>query len=328
MRRKWKTICAAAIIISCAAAGCIYYYNHVFQITESDINAYINKTDSASKLKSSILRSVLLNTGQWREWRNPGKIKVSVILSRIKGRQKDAVIVARGGIGKNVIALYEKRNGKFKYTVTVDTFADLRDVQIMPLREQGGSVIAIREHNGGSLEEGSYIRIYAWDEGKFQNVLSIPEKYVAYYNENKNSDKPGGNANWIKVSERNDVLWENSDAPVVHVLQHQSFSLSAGVNRQERPDDSDFEIVRNRDIFENYIWSGKWMHFILFEGTDRSNGEPVAVIEDLSGSPYGLIGQYSETGGKYRVKYIDGTIETVDKDRIKPGIEVKKARRI
>ena len=329
MLRKWKTICAAAVILLCVIAGCIYYLNNIRQISETDINAYISKPKSSPQLKRAISRSVLFNTGQWRGWKNTGTANVSVILSRIKGKQKDAIIIVRGGIGQNVIALYEKHGAAYRFYIMVDTFNDLRDVQVMPLREQGSNVIVARDHDGGStLEEASFIRIYALDEGKFQNVLSIPEKYVAYYNEMWDKNKPPGRSNWIKVSERSDVLWENLDAPVVHVLLHQSYSLSAGVNQQERPDDMDFEIVRNRDIFEDYIWSGKWMHFILFEGTDRQNGEPVAVIEDLSGSPYGLIGQFEEAGGKYRVKYIDGSIEIVSKDRINPDIEMKKTRQI
>jgi len=328
MLGKWKIIGAAAVILFCAAAGCVYYYNSIFQINESDIIAYNSKSASAPRLKKVILRSVLLNTGHWGKWGGMDKAKVSVTLSRIKGRQKDAVITVRGGIGKNVVALYEKHNGKYRYAAIADTFDDLQDIQILPLREQGGSVIVAREHNGGSLEEATYISVYAWEEGKFQNVLSIPVKYAAYYNELWDKNKPAGQSKWIKINERSDILWENSDAPVVHVLLHQSYSLNTGVNQQERPDDADFDIVRSRDVFENYVWSGKWMHFILFEGTDRQNGEPVAVIEDLSGGPYGLIGQFSEASGKYRVKYIDGSIETVDKDRIKPGIEIKKTRRI
>jgi len=70
------------------------------------------------------------------------------------------------------------------------------------------------------------------------------------------------------------------------------------------------------------------MHFILFEGTDRQDGEPVAVIEDLSGGPFGLAGQFANMGGKYRVKYLDGTTAIVNRDRVIPDIEVKKTRKI
>ena len=324
-----KIICSIMVIIICFIAGSLYYISNVLPVNETEITEYINNPDSNPRLKLAILRSVLLNTGQWSEWGNTDKVKIDIILSRINGKQKDAVIIARGGTGKNVIALYKKHNGKYMYTATVDTFTDLRDVQIMPLREQGGSLIVVREHCGGdSLEDIVNICAYAWDEVKFQKVLSIPENYEAYYNELWDENKPASRSNWLKVSERCDILWENSDAPVVHVLLHQNYSLSSSVNNKECPDKTEFEIVRNRDMIEEYVWSGKWMHFILFEGIDRQNGEPVAVIDDLSRSPYGLIGQFSNVSEKYRVKYIDGTIEIVDKDRIKPGLEVKKTRQI
>ncbi|MDR1560705.1 MAG: hypothetical protein LBS84_13645, partial [Clostridiales bacterium] len=251
-----------------------------------------------------------------------------VILSRIKGRQKDAVIVARDGNGKTVVALYEKYNGNYLYTAMVDTFDEMRDLQILPLREQGGSLIVVRDHSANTLEDITHIRAYAWDEGNFQNVLNITENYKGFYNELWDENKPANQSNWIRLYERSDIIWENSDAPVVHVLLHQNYGLSGSAGLRERPDETDFNIIRNRDIVEDYVWSGKWMHFILFEGTDRENGEPVAVIHDLSGSPFGLIGQFNKAGGKYRVKYLDGTIEIVVKERIKPGIEVKRSRQM
>ena len=320
---------AAVIIVICVAAGGVYYITRVFRISEMDINAFIIKADSNQQCKRAIVRSVLLNTGLWRDWEYTDKASVNIILSRIKGRQKDAIITVRGGNGRNVVTLYEKHNGYYQYAAVVDTFADLRDIQVMPLREQGGGLIVVREHSkDGVKKDILYICAYAWDEGKFQKVLNITENYKAYYNELWEENKPASRSNWIRVCERSDVVWENSDAPVVHVLLHQNYSLSESVNQQERPDESDFEIISNRDLLEEYVWSGKWMHFILFEGIDRQNGEPVAVIEDLSGSPYGLIGQFKKISGKYRVKYIDGTIDTVEKERIKPGIEVKRTRLI
>ena len=326
-KQSWKITSAVLVIIICALAGSLYYMRHVFRISETDINAFAAKADIMCK--RAIKRSVLLNTGLWREWGFADKFNVKVVLSRVKGRQKDAIIIVKCGYGKNVITLYEKQNGNYQYTTIVDTFTDLLDVQIMPLREQGGNLIVVRERSrNNDIENIVYISAYAWDEGKFQKVLNITENYMAYYNEISDYNESASRSKWIRVNERSDVIWENSDAPVVHVLLHQNYSLSDSENQRKRPDESDFEIVRNRDILEEYIWSGKWMHFILFEGIDRQNGEPVAVIEDLSSSPYGLIGQFNKTGSKYRVKYIDRTIETVEKERIKPSIEVKKSRRI
>ncbi|MDR2649691.1 MAG: hypothetical protein LBB94_08260 [Clostridiales bacterium] len=326
--KNLKIIGAIAVIVICAIAGGLHYMTRILRVSETDINMYASKTGVNPRRKHMILQSILLNTGQWRDWGSMDQANVSVILSRIKGRQKDAIIVARGGNGKNVVALYEKYNGSYLYTAMVDTFDDLRDLQIMPLREQGGSLIVVRDHSSNTLEDIMHVRAYAWDEGKFQNVLNITENYKAFYNELWDGNKPASSANWIRVYERSDIIWENSDAPVVHVMLHQNYGLSGSVNQRERPDETDFDIVRNRDILEDYIWSGKWMHFILFEGTDRENGEPVAVIDDLSGSPFGLIGQFDKASGKYRVKYLDGAIETVEKERIKPGIEIKKTRRM
>jgi len=319
--RTWKIAGAIATIVLCAVAVSLHHMTRVLRIDEAIVDAYINKEDSSQQHRRVIMRSVLFNSGLWRDWGCSENTSVSISLGRIRGRQKDAVITLRCRSGKSVVALYEKRNGNYVYFSTVDKFADLRDIQIMPLREQGGSLIVVRERSGfGILEEITSISAYVWDNGQFAKVLNINENYKAYYNEPWDD--------WIRVSERSDIIWENSDSPVVRVLMHQNYAIGKSTNRKEHPDESEFEIIQSRTIMEEYVWSGEWMHFILFEGLDLQNGEPVAVIGDLSESPLGLVEQFNEKTGKYRIKNLDGIIEIVEKERIRPSIEVKRTRQI
>jgi len=319
--RTWKIAGAIATIVLCAAAGGLYHMTRVLRINEAIVDAYINKEDSYQQYKRIILRSVLFNTGLWREWECSEETSVSITMGRVRGRQKEAVITVRCRKGKSVVALYEKRNGNFVYSSIVNKFADLQDIQIMPLRDQGSSLIVVRERSGfGTLEEITSISAYVWDNRQFAEVLNINESYKAYYS--KPSD------DWIRVSERSDIIWEDSDAPVIRVLMRQNYALGKSTNRKGHPNESEFEIIRSRSIMEEYVWSGEWMHFILFEGTDLQSGEPVAVIEDLSESPLGLFEQLNKETGKYRIKNLDGIIEVVDKERIMPSIEIKRTRQI
>ncbi|MDR1540044.1 MAG: hypothetical protein LBU32_19000 [Clostridiales bacterium] len=316
-------------LMLCAIMACVVFLTQTIRIKESAMNAYINgNAQEKESLKKLIARSVLINSGKWSTWGRPERLSVDVRLERIKGRQKDALVIVNGGKGKILAAVYEKNSGFYSFSGLVGIFNELKDIQVMPMKDETSGVIVARERidNPKGSEESIYIRAYIWDNGGFRTALDLRESYKAYHNELWDQNKPANKSIWIKVSGRSDIIWENADSPIIHVLVHQNYSLSRSANQETEPPESDFELIRNRDILEEYVWSGKWMHFILFEGFDIQNGEPVAVIEDLSGGPLGLFEQYSEANNKYRVKYLDGTVSTVEKERVKPGIQIKNTR--
>jgi hypothetical protein len=304
----------------------MYYMTRVLRLAEEMITASAGPVIKTANDRQWIVRSVLLNSGHWRDWGNAKTTLVDVTLARVIGRQKDAVIILRNGKGHNLIALYEKHGKHYLYKDTVDLFEDLRDAQLMPLREQSGAIIVTRDRAVDDWKESVYIRAYSWIDGHFEKTLELTEQYREYHNELWDQNKPPQKSNWLKLAQRADIVWQNADAPVLHVLLHQNYSLSAIANQEKKPAEEEFELIRNRDVLEEYIWSGKWMHFILFEGTDLRSGEPVAVIEDLAVGPYGLLTQYINANRKYRVKYLDGTIEILDKENVRPGIEIKSTR--
>jgi hypothetical protein len=288
------------------------------------INAYVDGEVTASTARDIIL-ATRINTNSWFEF-NTDETKVDITLTRIKGRQKDAVVVLRQKLEKCIIALYEKRGDVYKFAALVDTFTDVREAQALPIREQGGGAIIVRDRINNESTQATYIKGYAWQDDHFTQVLNILEQYCWYHNELTDKNKPANKSNWLRLSQRADMVWQDEDSPVLHVLFHQTYGLSILAAQEKRPADNEFELVRNRDIMEQYVWSGKWMNFILFEATNLKNGEPCAVIEDLAGSPYGLLSGYNVETDKFKVKYLDGEIAIVDKADIKPGIEIKRTR--
>jgi hypothetical protein len=236
------------------------------------------------------------------------------------------VVVLRQGSKKCVIVLYEKHKNVYRFAASVDTFTDVREAQVLPIREQDGGVIIVRDRIISENAQATYIKGYAWQDDHFTQVLNIMEQYCWYHNELTDNNKPADKSNWKRLSQRADMVWQDDESPVLHVLFHQTYGLSIATGQEKQPPDTGFELVRNRDIMEQYVWSGKWMHFILFEATNLENGEPCAVIEDLAGSPYGMLSEYESRSDKFRVKYLDGETAIVDKSDIKPGIEIKRTR--
>jgi hypothetical protein len=324
--KAFRAASGAALLLACIACA-VFAYSST-RIKESSLNAFLAGSSSESQ-KKSMARTVLINTGKWRAWGTPSGISISARLVRIKDRQKDALVIVNAGKGKTIVAVYEKNGKSYTYSGLVGTYQELVDIQVLPMKDGTSGIIVVRDRADRTLEameDATYIRAYIWEDGLYRPVLDLLEKYEAYHNELEDQNKPADESKWLRLRERSDIVWENADNPIIHVLVHQNYSLSKTSNQRTIPASADFELVRNRDVLEEYVWSPKWVHFILFEGVDSQTGEPVAIIEDLSGGPLGLLDQYRAVVGRYKVKYLDGTISTVDKERIKPSIKVKGTR--
>ncbi|MDR1001291.1 MAG: hypothetical protein LBL96_10925 [Clostridiales bacterium] len=319
-----KILMGVLIFAIIVGIGGYVILSRLARLDAAAINAYVDGEVTASTARDIIL-ATRINTNNLFEF-NTDETKVDITLTRIKGRQKDAVVVLRQKLEKCVIALYEKRGDVYKFVALVGTFTDVREAQALPIREQGGSAIIVRDRVNSEGTQATYIKGYAWQDDHFTQVLSILERYCWYHNELADKNKPANRSNWQRLSQRADMVWQDEDSPVLHVLFHQTYGLSILAAQEKLPADNEFELVRSRDVMEQYAWSGRWMHFILFEATNLKNGEPCAVVEDLAGSPYGLLSEYSGETDKFRVKYLDGEMAIVDKADIKPGIEIKRTR--
>jgi hypothetical protein len=253
---------------------------------------------------------------------------VAARLVRIKDRQKDALVIVKGK-GKTIAAVYEKSGSSYIYSGLVGVFQELQDIQVLPMRDGTSGVIVARERADRTIEameDATYIRAYVWDGEKYASAIDLLENYEAFHNELDDQNKPADESKWIRLRERSDIVWENGDQPVIHVLSHQSCALSKSSNQRTIPPTGDFELSRNRDVLEEYLWSPKYMRFILFEGLDAQTGETVAVVEDLSRGPLGLLEQYAAAADRYKIVYLDGASALVDKERIKPNIKIQGTR--
>jgi hypothetical protein len=324
--KTFKILSGLALLAIAAALG-VFAYSST-RLNEAKLKEYLSGNTSES-LRRSIARTVLINTGKWKTWGTPSNATVTARLVRIKDRQKDALVIVNAGKGKTIAAVYEKNGSSYTYSGLVGVYQELQDIQVLPMKDGTSGVIVVRERSDRTMEaqeDATYIRCYVWSNGEYIPVLDILEKYEAHHNEMDDQNKPAVESRWLRLRERSDIIWENADNPIVHVLSHQYYALSKTGNQRTIPQASDFELAKNRDVLEEYIWSPKWMHFILFEGIDSKTGEPVAVIQDFSYGPLGLLEQYAEVVSKYKIIYLDGATATVSKEQVKPSIKVRGTR--
>lgn len=274
--------------------------------------------EEKSSLKNQIVHQILRDA-QKSEWMNMvDGSNLDIIYGDLLGDQKkEAIMVVAMGPKNSIIAVYEDKGITWEYVHVVDTFFQVKNIQMIPIKESGKEILVVREYADqmtGAFEISTFIRAYAWKRTDFALVLNILEDYRAYWNELWDEKKPKEESRWLRIMQNSNLQWENSMYPVIRTLDRQTYGESKASNTTSIPADGDFEVIEIREIPQVYYWSSAWQHFILGEATDARTGKKIAIIEDLSNAPFGLIG-YDKN--QYRIKQQDGTVEIVDKSQIK-----------
>jgi len=231
---------------------------------------------------------------------------------------KDAIFTVRIGPKRTTVVVYEKINNEYKYKAIVGDFFVVQELDVVEVSENEKNFIMIREHVNqmiGAYEESVFLRSYRWNENnqKFDLVLTIQEQYRAYWNELWDNNKPKDESHWLSVKQEGKVTRRNNKYDKLYFRATQLYQMSKQTNVVNKPEESDFETINQREISKLYYWSDTWKNYIIGEGTQMSTGQKVGIIEDMSQEASSLI----ENDSRYRIKKTDGTIEYVDKNTIK-----------
>lgn len=299
-----------------------YYY-----IGERIINEFMSGTSGEKQKARAIIIKNILTHLKYNINEDKGRFskvneldayeKMNLAIFKVNIKDKDDLLFALEiNDSLSYISVYTKSGDKYAFLATVDSFADIKEIQPIKLEGEGRNLIAVRERiefTQKNYEESTYIRIYYYDKNRFCKALDILEKYNSYHNENWDYPRLI-ESNWLSVTQKADVLWENEYFPKITVKLWQAYAVSDEINSEEIP--SEYSIVAMRDFTDVYSWSKKYSSFILFEGMDIKTGKKLAVIEDLGQSPYVLASVFVTESNYYIVKYESGRIEKLEKDRV------------
>ncbi|WP_058484870.1 hypothetical protein [Defluviitalea phaphyphila] len=279
------------------------------------IKEFMSSEDNIES-KNNILQIVLEDI-KYNTWENKiNEIKLNINESNILGNdEKELILTIFLEPKKSIIVVYKKDNNSYKYVGIVDKFFDIQGVQTIPIDKKNRDIIVVREFVDqmlGAFEQGTYIRAYIWEDEKFEMVLSVIEDYSAYWNEMWDKEQKI-DPRWLRIMDKASIQWENGPYPVLKILENQSYAKSTIINSKNMPKEDEYEVISSREVLQEYYWSDKYNHFILSEGKNVKTGETIAIIEDLSLSPFELAGFKLE---QYRIKTQDGKIEIVPKNQI------------
>ena len=276
-------------------------------ISKKAVIAYVNdNTDKKAKneIVNQLLKTVEIN-------RNIDKDNISLAI-------RGSFFILNLDGKKTYIIAYVENDNKYNFVGVIDSFITVQEIFLVPLRVSSENIVLVREFVDAlstSGEVGTFLRGYIYTDEAFEQIVSIVESFKAY-SEGNFVSKNEENSRWQRIMSSSNIRWRNEKFPLIEVTKTQTHSLSSYDNEPHLPQDEYFDTIKTREIESTYYWSQKFRHFILAEGHDRATSEEVAILDDLSHSPFSLISEFSERNKRYLVKYINGDIRMVEKSSI------------
>lgn len=315
-----KTLCILVVLVL-VVSGMLFFATSV---TTYGVSNGIEKKRVEDLTKPENKRivgeDVLRDTGLSNRY-DVSEIRSIVIYEgNIDGENGDDLIVSiEFGPTDTLVVAYKNTGDGYEYLGIVGTFFTVEDIYLSPAGKLGRDIITIVENANqriGAYEKSTLIRGFAWDGKSFDNILLIPEKISAQWNQLWVTDDPNGPSRWEQVGMTSDITYKDPVNPIIYSTEYQRYGISTDTVSRNVPEDETFVTEKERVVSQTFRWSDEWRRFILFEMIENKTGEKVAVIEDLATSPYVLSPEFEHYAYQYQIIRANGTRDFVNKDEL------------
>ena len=279
-----------------------------------------NQVDAPNTVQNQedIAKSVLDSTGRSQQYDLQDLEDVTVYFGGdVTGNKEDVVVTLNFGPKNTVVAAYTSDGNVYEYTGDLGDFYGVQNVRFVPVPELGKDIVIVREQINeslGSFQQTDVLRGYVYDGKNFQPVLNTPQKIESSWNDIWNQSEIRDESLWRRVTEETESNWTGGEDPTLTITRYQTYLESNNTEENQVPNDDTFQEKDSRVVVERFYWSEKWKRFILKEATDKETGEPVAIIEDLTISPYQLAGLTDQKD--YGIVRQDGSTDYVTKEEL------------
>lgn len=290
-----------------------------FMVPESRISeSILEDLNSDDYLKSenatyTIIRTTLMNLGyeQWLDYLS--YIDLKVYKDNIMQDNNNELLVVLN-LTKNsaVIAVYTSIDKEYKYVKALDGILPVQNISFIEVPHDNLKLLQVEQlidERLGAFYIEEFIEIFLCAEDEFKSVWKKTKVLEEIYNQQW-IDPQSSNDQWIKIIENNTIDILNENAVTINVIMNRK-KLTAV--KDTIPFEDEFSQVEELVTEENYYWSPKYQHFILFEGVVRESTQPVAVIKDTTIWKESFLGLESNN---YIIKTSEGKISYIDKSFI------------
>ncbi len=271
-----------------------------------------NANDEINKIK--IAERVLVSTERTDMFKPQEAVSVRVNYADIIGKNvHDALVTVDFGPKATIMAVFTPIDNGYQYVGEVGYFYDVDNITFLRPESSPADIITFREKNNqsiGEMENSSFIRGYAYKDGKFVNVINIDENIEVWWNDEANGVTD--NAKWNRITQTS-VIKYSDNGNTIDAAKTQVYSTVPPTANDMKPEDSAFMEQNRRVIDEIFTWSDDWQTYIVSEKTENFTGENVTVLKDFGALPYTLTG---DLFNRYRILRGDGSVDIVDYEEL------------
>ena len=310
-KKKIVLLAAALILLGGYTVG-------IYAKVEGDLSQSQVDDPNSEKNREEIAKSVLESTGRSEQYDLADLEDVTVYLGgAVTGNEEDVLVSLSFGPKNTVVAAYTPDGNVYEYVGDLGDFYGVRSIRFVPSPELGRDIIIVRENVNqslGSFEQTDVLRGYVYENNGFRDVLNTPEKIEASWNNIWNQSDIREESLWRRVTESTESSWSTGETPQLTITRYQDYLESSEKEEGQVPQDDTFDKKQSRVVVERFTWSDEWGRFILREAVEKATGEKVAIIEDLSASPYLLAGLADDKD--YGIIRKDGLLDYVKEEEL------------
>lgn len=310
-KKKIVLLVSALILLGGYTAG-------IYAETEGDLSQSQVDDPNSEKNREDIAKSVLESTGRTGQYDLADLEDVTVYFGgAVTGNEEDVLVSLSFGPKNTVIAAYTPDGNVYEYVGDLGNFYGVRSIRFVPSPELGKDIVIVRENvdqSLGSFEQTDVLRGYVYENNGFRDVLNTPQKIESSWNNIWNQSDIREESLWRRVTENTESNWSTEENPQLTITRYQDYLESSDKEEGQVPQDDTFDKKQSRVVVERFYWSEEWGRFILREAVEKATGEKVAIIEDLSASPYLLAGLADDKD--YGIIRKDGLLDYVKEEEL------------
>lgn len=310
-KKKIVLLAAALILLGGYTVG-------IYAKVEGDLSQSQVDDPNSEKNREDIAKSVLESTGRSEQYDLADLEDVTVYLGgAVTGNEEDVLVSLSFGPKNTVVAAYTPDGNVYEYVGDLGDFYGVRSIRFVPSPELGKDIIIVRENvnqSFGAFEQADVLRGYVYENNGFRDVLNTPEKIESSWNNIWNQSDIREESLWRRVTESTESSWSTGETPQLTITRYQDYLESSEKEEGQVPQDDTFDKKQSRVVVERFTWSDAWGRFILREAVEKATGEKVAIIEDLSASPYLLAGLADDKD--YGIIRKDGVLDYVKAEEL------------
>jgi hypothetical protein len=220
-----------------------------------------------------------------------------LFLDLIPGSYSEVIITLSLAPDKGILAIIQRQNDNYILLTYLDNLLPLGKLDKLSL-PSGKEILVTREDHDemrGAFAKVSTVKIWGWQKNALQVLWSENSHWEINWL-NTWQDPQAHPVRWLKLTQDLRITYEpGGNSAIIKTTGQQNYYVSAP-NKVRLPPETDFSLLKSRQIAETYYWHEEWQRFVLNTGVMELPGKTltpkrVAVLKNMENHLENLPGE-------------------------------------